>query len=132
MSRCERLDQRRLGDRRRAEDRAVGSGLQSLVDVLAAAQPAADLHRNLDDGADPTHVVEVRGRSLARAVEVDDVQRPGPLLDPAQRRFDRIRVEDGLALVVALDEPHGVTVPDVDRGIEDQPTATEAQMRTKF
>ena len=53
------------------------------------------------------------------AVEVDDVQELGPFAGPARRRVDRVGVVGGLALVVALQQPHRLAAADVDRRVED-------------
>ena len=50
------------------------------------------------------------------------------LLDPAPRGVERVGVEGGLALVVALDEPHRAAVADVDRRVEDQAGDRVAQI----
>ena len=70
-------------------------------------------------------------RALARAVEVDDVQRPRALVDPAPGGLARVVVERGLALVVALDQPHRAPVADVDRRVEDH-AVTGLQTAAKF
>jgi hypothetical protein len=76
-------------------------------------------------------VLEVRRDPPPRAVEVDDVQSAGPLLQPPPRGVDRVGVVHGLALVVALDEAHGMSASNVDRRIEDH-AGTAAQISAKL
>ena len=86
----------------------------------ASRRPPPTWTGTLDRVADPLDVLDVDRGARAGPVEVDDVQRPRALLDPAPSGVERIGVEGGLALVVALDQPDGAPAADVDRGIEDQ------------
>ena len=92
-------------------------------DRVGVAQPAADLDRALDRGGDPPHRLEVLRLTRLGAVEVDDVQELGPFAGPALRRVDRVGVVGGLALVVALQQPHRLAAADVDRRVEDHAAA---------
>jgi hypothetical protein len=127
----EGFDQGRIGESGSPEDRPLGARLERLVDVVGRAHASSDLHGDLDDCADLAHVVEVHRRPDACAVEVHHVKRAGALVDPAQRRLHRVGVEDCLAVVVALNQAHGLAPADVDRRIENQ-TGTDAQMLVKF
>ena len=91
-----------------------------LGDCVGRAQPAADLHRDGGRFGDPADMVEVLRLARARTVEVDDVQGLGAGLQPALRGVEGVGVERGLAVVVALDQPHRAPVADVDRRVEDQ------------
>jgi hypothetical protein len=61
-------------------------------------------------------VVQVGRLALARPVEVHDVELAGAGLDPRARGLERVVDVHGLAREVALLEPHGLAVADVDRG----------------
>ncbi len=76
-------------------------------------------------------MLDVDRRTFAGAVEVDDVERFGALLDPAPGRIERVGVEDGLALVVAAQQAHRLAAADIHRGIQDH-AGTEAQMPLKL
>ena len=90
-------------------------------------KPAAELDRDPHGRGDPAHVVEVPGLARPRAVEIDHVE-PGRALPlPAHGGDHGVVLERGLAVVVALHQPDGAAVADVDCGVEDQ-----AQMRVKF
>ena len=102
------------------------------LDVLRLAEATADLYLDVDRLADPLDVLDVHRRALARAVEVDDVERPRALVDPAPSGLARVGVERGLALVVALDQPHRAPVADVDRRVEDHTATTGLQTAAKF
>jgi hypothetical protein len=64
-------------------------------------------------------VVEVGRASVARPVEVDDVEVARALVDPAPGGVHRVCVVDRLVVVVAAQQPHRVPAANVDRGIED-------------
>ena len=70
-------------------------------------------------GGDPPQVLEVLRLAVARAVQVDHVQRLGPGLHEAAGRLQRVVRVHGLAVEVALLEAHRPPVADVDRGQED-------------
>ena len=53
------------------------------------------------------------------------------LLVPARSGGQRVGVIRGLALVVALDQPHGMAASDIDCRIEDQ-AGTGEQIAAKF
>ena len=91
---------------------------------VGVAQAAADLDRALDRGGDPPHRVEVPRLPRLRPVEVDHVEELGPFAGPARRRVDRVGVVGGLALVVALQQPHRLAAADVDRRVEDHAART--------
>ena len=92
-------------------------------DRVGVAQPAADLDRAVDRVGDPPHRLEVLRLARLRPVEVDDVQVLGAFLGPARRGVDRVGVVGGLAVVVALEQAHGVAAADVDRRVEDHAAA---------
>ena len=115
-----RLDQRRVGERRRAQDRAAAPAASTASTSVAWRSPPPACTGTLDRRADPLELLDVDRCPLAGAVEVHDVQRLRALVDPPPRRLARVGVERGLALVVALDEAHGPPAADVDRRVEDQ------------
>src|SRR5207248_5619212 len=57
------------------------------------------------------------------SVEVDDVQSPGTLRDPALGRVERIGVVDRLLLEGTPRKAHRLALEDVDRGQEDHAAA---------
>ncbi len=118
-------------ERGRADHDALGAGVQGALDGKGVAKAAADLDARVRLGGDAAHVLEVLRRARARAVEVDDVKPLGPLVRPALRRVERVGVVRGLALVVALHEPHGLAAADIDCRVEDQ-AGTGEQIAAKF
>src|SRR5690554_3336256 len=82
---------------------------------LQAPDAASRLHAGLDAAAEALDLAQVLA-VLEGGVEVDDVQAPGPERDEALSGLEGPRVVDGLALRVALVEPHGPAAPDVDAG----------------
>ena len=79
-------------------------------------------------------MLEVDRLPLARAIEVDDVQRPRTRLHEAAGGLERIVRVDGLAREVAALEPDGLAAADVDSGQEDHAARASAapQIRVKF
>ena len=132
----EALDQGRVGEPRRPEDRPGGAGGEHRLDVCGNAQATAGLDRDRRAFADPGQVLDVDRRALAGAVEIDHVKRLRPLLEPAFSGVDRVGVERRLAVVVALHEAHGFAAADIDRGIEDhagcEAVVVRAQMVAKL
>jgi hypothetical protein len=61
-------------------------------------------------------MVKISAFAVARAVEVNHVQVRCALINPVDRRGERVVVVNLLAVVVALSESHGVTVANVYRG----------------
>ena len=59
------------------------------------------------------------------------MQELGAFAGPAPRGVDRVGVVGGLALVVALQQPHGLAAADVDRRVEDH-AGTDAQTPAKL
>src|SRR5207247_7060137 len=53
------------------------------------------------------------------AVEIDHVQEARPGVHPGTRGLERRVLVDGLLVEVALDQPDGLAVRDVDRRVED-------------
>jgi hypothetical protein len=113
------LEQGGVGEGGGAEHRSRRAGIEGSGDIVSRTQPPAGLHRHGHRLADPHQLLDVHGRPRTRAVQVDDVKRLRALLGPAPRRVDRVGVEGGLAVVVALHQPHGSTLADVDRRVED-------------
>ena len=75
----------------------------------------------------------LRGRALAGAVEVDDVQVAGALAHPAARGVQGVGVVGGLVVVVAAQEANRAPAADVDRRVEDHAAeTTREQISAKF
>src|SRR3954469_495732 len=123
-----------VGERGGAEDHALGAGPQRVAAGGQRAKAAAVLDGDVQLVGDPLEVLERLRRARARAVEVDDVQEAGAGLDPGAGGLQRRVLVDGDLLEVALDQPDGLAVADVDRRVEDHAAATWvcAQARTKF
>ena len=68
---------------------------------------------------------------VARAVEVDDVQEARALLHPRARRLQGRVAVDRALVEVALGQPHGLPVEDVDGRVEDHAVA-RAHSAAKF
>ena len=68
------------------------------------------------------------GRAGAGAVEVDDVQEARARGDPGLGGLQRVVVVVGRVLELALDQPDGLAVHDVDRRVEDHATAIRASV----
>ena len=105
------------------EDHPLDARAQRPVDRVQRPQPAAVLHRQPELAHDPLGVAEVGGLAVARAVEVDHVQRPGAGHPEVARRLERVVAVHGLPREVALLQAHGAAVADVHRGQEDHAAA---------
>src|SRR5262249_32298064 len=106
-------------DGRRAEHHALRAHPEGVVDSLGAPEAAAELDGDADCVDDLLHDLEVPRLAGARAVQVHDVERPGALLHPAPGGVNRVGVEGGLAVVVALHQADRTTAADVDGRVED-------------
>src|SRR5262249_29646782 len=84
-----------------AEDHAIGPPAERLLDVLLGADAAAQLAGDAGGGDDAADAVAVDRSALAGAVEIDEVEVPSALLDPAPGGAGGVAVEDGLPRVVA-------------------------------
>ena len=82
------------------------------------AQPAPVLDRHAGVGGDPLELAEVHGPPLAGAVEVDQVQPPGPLLHPPASGVERVGVVLLAPPEVALLEAHRLAAEHVDGGVQ--------------
>ena len=82
-------------------------------------QPAAELDRDVDCGADLRYGLAVDRPPGNGAVEIDDVEPLRAGLHPTARSRRGIAVIRRLAIEIALDETHAATAPDVDCRIED-------------
>src|SRR4051794_39145061 len=120
-----------LGQRRGPEHDAICARLQGRRDRAGVPQSAADLDRHLGLRGDPAHLLQVPRFTFARTVQIDDVKRSRSLLQPAACGVERVVVVGRLTPVVALKQPDGVTIPDVDRRIEDH-AGTDAQISAKL
>ena len=114
-----RVEELRVAQRRGADHDVFGPRPQHVGDAVGVAQPAADLDRERHRVGDPPHVSRFTGSPGLRPVEVDHVEEVDAGVGEAQRRVDRVGVEDRLAVVVALDQPHRVAAADIDRRVED-------------
>src|SRR4051794_5916779 len=124
----EEVDVRERGG---AEDHPLRAGAQRVADRGQGAQAAAVLDRHGQLVGDPLEVVQRLGRAALRAVEVDDVQKAGALVDPRPGGGQRVVLVDGLRVEVPADQPHGLALGDVDGGVEDH-AGTPAQSSVKF
>ena len=61
------------------------------------------------------HARQIDRQALAGAVQIDEVQMLGALLDELPGHGGRIVGEDGLLLVVALPEPDALAAAQIDR-----------------
>ena len=68
------LKQVRVGERGGARDHALGPGPQNACRSPQGAQAAAELDGHVQLVGDAPEMIDIGGRALARAVEVDDVQ----------------------------------------------------------
>ncbi len=68
-------------------------------------------------------MLKVDGLAAAGAVEIDDVECARASGDPPPGSLERIGVINGLRVEVALRQPHGLAVEDVDRRQEDHAPA---------
>ena len=83
---------------------------------VGVAQPAADLDRALDRGGDPLAPRRgSAGRPALAPSRSTTCRNSAPFAGPARRGVDRVGVVGGLALVVALQQPHRLAAADVDR-----------------
>ena len=71
-----------------------------------------------------------RKRSAADAAWVDDMQRASAGVDPAPCRFERVRVVVCALGEVALKQPDGLAVDDVDRRQQDHARSRMARARS--
>src|SRR5215207_8114074 len=116
-----------------ADHDPLGAGVERRLDRPGVAQAAAELDGRVDCCRDPPQMLEVVGRALAGAVQIDHVQPLGAAPGPALGRVERVGVVLRLALVVALNQADRATAEDVDRRVEDQAGwDTDEQMAAKF
>jgi hypothetical protein len=111
----QRLEQLRPLHRRTAEHDAVDAGRQvgrRRVPRTHATAQLAGHARRLHHAA---HEIRLDGHADFGAVEIDDVQPSGPGGHERAGHGDRIISEDGLPIVVALQEPHALAAPQIDR-----------------
>ena len=82
-----RVEELHVDESGRAEHDPRGSGRQGLAHVHQRAQPAAVLDGHAQLARDPPQVLEVHRPALARAVEVDNVERARAGLHEAPGRL---------------------------------------------
>ena len=114
----------RLLDGGRADNDVGDAGVQVALDGVEVADAAAQLHRNLVDAVllgELLHHLQNRldGGLVLRlagegAVQVDQVQAAGALLEPVQGHVGRVVGENGGEFHIALFEANAVTVFEVD------------------
>src|SRR5450830_1139693 len=107
-------------DGRCADDHVAQTAIDVLLDGVQIADTAAELHRNviahcLEDGLDGRIVLGLAGKG---AIEVDQVQAAGALVDPVQGHGGRVFTKGGGLVHVTLLEAHAVAVFEIDRGNE--------------
>ena len=104
--------------RGRADDDVCDAIVEITLDRVEVADAAAELHRDLlaDDAHDFADCELVLWHARHRAIEVDDVDSLGALLEPVLRHRGGIFGEHGRRVHFALLQAHAVTVLDVDRG----------------
>ena len=112
------VQEARILDGGRADDDVGDAVVEIALDRVEIADAAAQLHRDLladhaHDLADGELVLRHAGD---RAVQIDDVQALGALLEPVLRHRRRILREHRGRVHLALLQANAVTVLDVDRG----------------
>ena len=112
---AQRLDERGVVDGGGAQDDAVDSGVEEAAGPGGVADAAAALHGGAQ-ASDARDVRQVDRVAAAGAVQVNNVQTGRAGVDPALRGIDGVAVEDGLAVVAPLVQPHAATAADVDGG----------------
>ena len=117
-----------VGIRGGSDHDARRAGFDHVPDRFDRPQAAADLYGHVEFTGDPLDVLEVRRRAGARAVEIDNVEIASPVLDPAPRGIERVGVVHGPGVEVALREPDGLAVEDVDRRQQDHARAASARV----
>ena len=117
------------GSRTAAVPRTIRSAPAEIASstFFESRRPPPSWTGTLTAANDPADVLEVHGLARAGAVEIDDVEPARSPVYPAPGRDDRIVVVGHLLVVVALDQPDGLAVADVNRRVEDQ-----LQMRMKL
>ena len=106
------LQEARVFDGRRADDNVAQPGVEVALNRVKVADAAAQLHIDLaahgfENFANCHLVFGVTGK---RAIQIDQVQAPGPFSDPGSRHQGRIFAEGGGLLHVALFEAHTLAV----------------------
>src|SRR5919108_4149176 len=85
---------------------------------------------------DTAEVLEADGVTAARSIQVDDVQRLCPIVNPALGRGQRVGVVDLALIELATGQPHRLAAENVDRRIErddaHEGAATDVQIDAKF
>src|SRR4029079_3847083 len=113
------LHQGRIAHRRRADDDAVDTLAEPTFDRRHVADAAAELHAQPNRFENALDRGDIHRLSREGAVEIDDTQMPEALhLEPVRLRR-RIAIEYGGARHVALLQPHGEAVLQIDGGKQD-------------
>ena len=105
-------------DRDAADHDAGHASREVVAGRLERADAAAELAGNAGCLHHPGDEPGLRRLAVAGAVEIDDVQPAGSGGHEAAGHFDGIVAEDGLAGVVALQQPHALAPTEIDRGPE--------------
>src|SRR5690606_32907236 len=109
-------EEARILDGGRADDDIGQAAVQVGFDGVQVADAAADLHGDFtvdgpDDGAYGGFVLGLAGYG---AVQVDQVQPAGPLLQPLGRHGCRVLGNDREVVEVALAQAYGLSVLEID------------------
>ena len=105
-----------LFERCSAQHHAGHTCLEERVGGRLIAHTASGLDGHVDGGGDGSDDLTVAGRARTSGVEIDDVDPACALGGEELRLGDRVVGVHGLAVVVALVQPHGATVEEVDGG----------------
>ena len=103
-----------------ADDDIAHTRIDVLLDGFQIANTATNLHGNfifqlLQDFFDDAQVFGLAGK---RAVEIDQMQAACALLQPVQRLFNRVGIEGGGLVHVALLQAYALAVFQIDSGDE--------------
>src|SRR5262249_3990315 len=111
---CDLCKPRLVTQRPRADDDALDAPAEHQGNIRVSTQPAAQLTRHAGLADDALNAIAVDRPALFGAVEIDDVQKRRPLVDPAPRHGGGIGAEDRLLSVVPLPQAHALAAADVD------------------
>ena len=100
------LQKVRMDDGRRAQDHPVNPERKVVVERIHVPNPPAHLYANRGLFCNRSDRCLIVGDSFSGAVQVDEVEKLGPLIDPAQGHLHGIIAIYRLFPIIALKEPH--------------------------